>query len=295
MLGASRLERATARELAPAARADAFWQPRYVTVDGLRLCYRSAGSGEPVLLLHGYRGSGRYWTAAAPELAARCRVIAPDLKGFGDSAKPRTGYSLTEHVMTLRHFLAALGLPRVTLVGHSLGGVLALRLLLDCPELVRRIVLVATPLTGTVEQNLTELAHAPAWMRLLVYRPRLARWVVGIHSQAVVRLGSDTRDLPLESIQDAVKFCWASLRETFDSCIVRENMRARLPLQPLSVPALLLYGDQDDLVAPHHAQDVAALFEHSRLIVIPGAGHQLPSSHQAAFLAALTAFLAAEG
>ncbi|MCL4543382.1 MAG: alpha/beta fold hydrolase, partial [Chloroflexi bacterium] len=203
-----------------------FWRPRFADVDGVRLCYRLAGTGEPILLLHGFRGSGRYWTAVAGELAYQHLVIAPDMKGFGESAKPHSGYSLADHAATLRGLLKTLGVSSVAVVGHSLGGIVALRLLTDFPELVRRIALVATPFTGTIEQNLGELARAPLWMRLLVIRPHLARWIVGLRSKTVVRLGSDTHDLTREAIEDAVKFCWASLHDTFVSCIVRDNMRS---------------------------------------------------------------------
>jgi pimeloyl-ACP methyl ester carboxylesterase len=266
-----------------------FRQPRFTDVADVRLCYRLAGAGEPVLLVHGFRGSSRYWTAVADELAQQHLVIAPDMKGFGESAKPRSGYSLGDHAAMLRGLLKTLGVSSAAVVGHSLGGVVALRVLTDFPGLVRRLVLVATPFTGTVQENLGELARAPLWMRLLVLRPHLARLLVGLKSKTMVRLGSDTRDLTREDIEDAVKFCWASLHETFTSCIVRENMRSRL--RPVDVPALLLYGDHDDLVGLHHARDLLAVFRPSELVVVPGAGHQLPSTHRAPFLEALTPFL----
>jgi len=266
-----------------------FWQPSFADVDGLRLCYRAAGAGEPVLLLHGFRGSGRYWLSTAQELAKTHMVVAPDLKGFGESAKPRSGYSLADHAKVIHQFLTTIGLQPAAIVGHSLGGVIALRLVSDFPDLVRRLVLVTTPFTGTVQQNLGELARAPLWMRLLAQRPHTARWVVGWPSKTLIRLGSDTRDLTKEAIQDAVKFCWASLRETFDSCIVRENMRLRL--QRADVPALLMYGDADDLIDPRHGRDLLALFHPAELLVVPGAGHQLPTTHPRPFLNALGQFL----
>ena len=269
--------------------ADGLWSPRYVDVDGLRLCYREAGDGEPVVLIHGFRGSGRYWSGVAPRLAERARVVAPDLKGFGDSAKPPRGYTLADHTATLRRFLAAVGVGPATLIGHSLGGVVALRLVADFPELVKRLVLITTPFTGTVAQNVSEVRRAPMWIRLLALRPHTARWIVGLHSTLVVRLGSDTRDLTREAILDATKFRWASLRETFYSSIVADNMRERL--RPVDRPALLVYGDQDDLILPHHGQALRDVFRPSELVVIPGAGHQLPTTHQQAFLQAVERFL----
>jgi pimeloyl-ACP methyl ester carboxylesterase len=115
----------------------------------VRLYHREWGSGPPVVLLHGLGASSYSWRLVAPKLAAAGhRVIALDLKGFGRSAKPRDGrYGVIEHAALVRAFLAARGLSGVTLIGHSLGGSIALAVALAEPGkgTVERLVLVATP------------------------------------------------------------------------------------------------------------------------------------------------------
>src|SRR5947209_134557 len=100
-------------------------QPRQheIELHGHRVSYRVAGESGPVLLLiHGITGCAAQWAAVVPLLAERYRVVAPDLLGHGQSAKPRGDYSLGAYAAGLRDLLVALGHKRATIVGHSLGG-----------------------------------------------------------------------------------------------------------------------------------------------------------------------------
>src|SRR5215207_4526786 len=89
---------------------------------GHEIAYRSAGSGPVLLLVHGMAGSSATWQHVIPALAERYTVVAPDLLGHGDSAKPRGDYSLGAHASLLRDLMLTLGHDRATVVGHSLGG-----------------------------------------------------------------------------------------------------------------------------------------------------------------------------
>src|SRR5215218_8115530 len=93
-----------------------------VELHGHRVIYRAAGEGPPVVLIHGMVNSSRHWREVALRLAADHRVIAPDLIGHGDSATPRGDYSIGAHAAAIRDLLAAVGVRRATIVGHSLGG-----------------------------------------------------------------------------------------------------------------------------------------------------------------------------
>ena len=96
---------------------------KYLDLHGDQVAYRDVGSGpETLLLLHGMAGSSETWRAVLPQLAKRYRVIAPDLLGHGQSAKPRSDYSLGAFAVSLRDLLDELGVARVTVVGQSLGG-----------------------------------------------------------------------------------------------------------------------------------------------------------------------------
>jgi len=112
-------------------------------VDGVEIAYRRAGAGEPVLLLHGIPTSSRLWDAVGADLAADFDVIAPDLIGFGESAKPPDrDVSMAEQARLMPQLLDALGAGRVVLVGHDIGGAAAQVMAVDAPERVRALVLI---------------------------------------------------------------------------------------------------------------------------------------------------------
>src|SRR5680860_545151 len=94
----------------------------HINLHGDDVAYRLAGEGETLLLIHGMAGSSRTWRDTQPELARTFRVVAPDLPGHGESAKPRGDYSLGAFAATLRDLLRTLEIDRVTVVGQSLGG-----------------------------------------------------------------------------------------------------------------------------------------------------------------------------
>src|SRR5207342_2418499 len=127
---ASRRARATARSSARrnAGPRAAEVEPRVgeAILHGHRVSYRTAGEGPVVLLIHGITGDSRQWNQIIPQLADRYTVLAPDLLGHGQSAKPRGDYSLGAYAVSLRDFLDELGITHATVVGHSLGGGVAM-------------------------------------------------------------------------------------------------------------------------------------------------------------------------
>src|SRR3712207_1390724 len=113
------------------------WQ---LELHGHRVIYRIAGSGPPVVLIHGMLNSSRHWEAVASRLADSYTVIAPDLIGHGDSARPRGDYSIGAHAAAIRDLLAAIGVERATIVGHSLGGGVAMQFFWQFPSDRKRVV-----------------------------------------------------------------------------------------------------------------------------------------------------------
>src|SRR3954470_21141333 len=105
-----------------------------VELHGHRAIYRTVGSGPPVVLIHGMVNSSRHWEQVALRIAAAgYTAIAPDLIGHGDSATPRGDYSLGAHAAAIRDMLAVIGVERATLVGHSLGGGVAMQFFWQFP------------------------------------------------------------------------------------------------------------------------------------------------------------------
>src|SRR3954471_2836042 len=117
------------------------WQ---IELHGHRVIYRIAGSGPPVVLIHGMINSSRHWEQVARRLAERRTVIAPDLIGHGDSAMPRGDYSLGAHAASIRDLLTAIGVERASIVGHSLGGGVAMQFFWQFPSRVERLALVSS-------------------------------------------------------------------------------------------------------------------------------------------------------
>ncbi|MEZ5866069.1 MAG: alpha/beta fold hydrolase [Geminicoccaceae bacterium] len=123
----------------------------FVEADGIRLHYLSAGEGEPVLLLHGYAQTSHMWRPLIAELARTHRVIAPDLRGFGKSAKPAGGYDKKTMARDVHALAASLGLGRVRIVGHDIGLMVAYAYAAQYAAEVDRIALMDAFLPGIGE------------------------------------------------------------------------------------------------------------------------------------------------
>src|SRR5687767_2990660 len=135
-----------------------------ILLHGHRVFYRGAGSGPVVLLVHGITSTSATWAKVLPYLAERHTVIAPDLLGHGESAKPRGDYSLGAFASGVRDLLVALGIERATFVGHSLGGGVAMQLAYQFPQRCERLVLVASGGLGK-EVSPPAAGGEPPWQR----------------------------------------------------------------------------------------------------------------------------------
>src|SRR5438132_168452 len=157
------------------------WQ---MELHGHRAIYRIAGSGPPVVLIHGMVNSSRHWEAVALALADEYTVVAPDLIGHGDSATPRGDYSLGAHAASIRDLLAAIGIDSATIVGHSLGGGVAMQFFYQFPQRTERIVLVSSGGLGRDVSPLLRSAAVPGVSGLLslaAHRRVLdALWATGL-------------------------------------------------------------------------------------------------------------------
>jgi pimeloyl-ACP methyl ester carboxylesterase len=132
-----------------------------VTLHGHAFSYSDSGTGPALLFIHGILGSQKQWGHLVDRLDDNHRLIVPDLFGHGESAKPIGDYSLGAHAATLRDLLDKLGIARVTLVGHSLGGGIAMVFSYLFPERVDRLVLVASGGLGREVSPLLRSATLP--------------------------------------------------------------------------------------------------------------------------------------
>ena len=161
---------------------------RYLELHGDRVAYRDEGSGDVLLLIHGMAGSSETWRAVMPQLSKRYRVIAPDLLGHGLSAKPRSDYSFGAFAVLLRDLLDELGMARATIVGHSLGGGVAMQFVYQHPDYCERFILISSGGLGTDVGWIFRLLSAPGRVDTAGHRA-MARFERGQQDAEVVLVG----------------------------------------------------------------------------------------------------------
>ncbi|WP_375475900.1 alpha/beta fold hydrolase [uncultured Jatrophihabitans sp.] len=269
-------------------------------IHGYRRVYRIAGAGPPVLLIHGIGDSSATWRTVLPQLARRHLVIAPDLLGHGASAKPRADYSTAAYANGMRDLLGVLGIDRVTLVGHSLGGGVAMQFAYQFPERTERMVLVSSGGAGRHVSPLLRTASLPgAQAALAALRLPGARSAVNAAIWLLERfdtgLGLDAPDLRrvVEALPDATARAAfiRTLRSVVDWRGQVVTMLDRCYLVR-GMPTLLIWGDRDSVLPIGHAYQAYAAMPGSRLEVFEGAGHFPFRSDPNRFVDVLEDFLA---
>jgi pimeloyl-ACP methyl ester carboxylesterase len=258
--------------------------------------YRTAGSGPVLLLLHGITNSSETWERAADALADRFTIVAPDLLGHGNSATPRGDYSLGAHASGVRDLLSALGHDRVTVVGHSLGGGIAMQFAYQFPERCERLVLVSSGGLGREVHLLLRAAALPGadWV-LPVITSRGVRGV-GNGITAALRLGRIAPKGDLGVLASGFSSLQTSgsrqaflhtVRSVIDTGGQRVSANDRLHLAAV-LPTLIVWGEKDSIIPPSHGEAAHEAMPGSRLEIFPEAGH-MPHHHDPERFAAIMA------
>lgn len=277
---------------------DERFRTRHVTIHGHQVGYRRAGQGTPVVLLHGLAGSSRTWKDVMPALAERHDVIAPDLLGHGESAKPLGDYSLGAHASGVRDLLEALDVPSATVVGHSLGGGIALQLAYQYPERCDRLVLVGAGGLGREVSWLLRVCTLPLADRVMpVVFPRwfadagsdVSRFLDrhGVHNP---RLGEMWRSYSSLAGAANRRAFVRTIRTVIDPGGQTVSALDRLYLAGAR-PTLIVWGEDDGIIPVAHAHVAHHAIPGSRLVLLPGVGHFPHTEAPAALLAALHDFL----
>src|SRR3954449_7475280 len=270
-----------------------------ITLHGHCVSYRRAGWGPVVVLIHGITGSSVTWEDVIEPLAEKYTVVAPDLLGHGASAKPRGDYSLGAYASGIRDLLGALGHDRGTIVGHSLGGGVAMQMAYQFPERCERLVLVSSGGLGR-EVNLILRAATLPGSELVI--PLLASqrvldagsWLGRLVGRAGVRAGSDLDELwrGLASLHDAgarQAFVY-TLRSIVDPGGQRVSARDRLYLAK-EMPTLIMWGESDRIIPVHHGAEAHEAMPGSHFETFGGAGHFPHRDDPARFARALDDFI----
>jgi pimeloyl-ACP methyl ester carboxylesterase len=258
-----------------------------IVLHGHRVSYRTAGdSGPVVLLIHGIVGCAEQWDQVVPLLAERYTVVAPDLLGHGQSAKPRGDYSLGAYAASVRDLLVALGHRRATVVGHSLGGGVAMQFAYEYPPFAERLVLVSSGGLGREVHLLLRAATLPGSEVVLplIAHERLhgvGGALVGLLGRLGLQAGTDLAEMArgYGSLADAGarQAFIHTLRAVLDIGGQRVSATDRLYLAAL-LPSLIIWGGQDPLIPAEHAAVANRGLPNSRLEVFEDAGH-FPQLH----------------
>jgi pimeloyl-ACP methyl ester carboxylesterase len=261
-------------------RPDAFaeWE---VELHGHTQIYRIAGSGPPIVLVHGMVNSSRHWEDVALRLARDHTVIAPDLIGHGDSATVRGDYSLGAHAASIRDLLAVIGIERATFVGHSLGGGVVLQFFYQFPQRVERIALVSSGGLGHEVSPLLRSAALPGFSgvlaaganrRVLAALRRAGDRMRERGSSKGVYLHAIARALrPLEQRGARAAFLH-TLRSVIDVRGQRVSARDRLYLLS-GFPTMIVWGERDNTIPLQHGLDAHDLIPGSTFRTLPRAAH----------------------
>jgi pimeloyl-ACP methyl ester carboxylesterase len=261
--------------------ASGAFEAHEVDLHGHRAVYRAAGSGPNVVLIHGMVNSSRHWEGVATRLAESHRVIAPDLIGHGEAATPRGDYSLGAHAAGIRDLLTTIGIERATIVGHSLGGGVAMQFFYQFPQRTERLVLVSSGGLGHEVSPLLRGAALPGSAALLrlASRPRLVGALAaaggrlrsrgistGVYLQAVARaLG------PLQEEGSRQAFL-QTLRSVIDVHGQRVSARDRLYLLG-DMPTLIVWGERDRTIPISHGLEAERAIPNCRFETLPKAAH----------------------
>jgi pimeloyl-ACP methyl ester carboxylesterase len=274
-------------------------ETKTTTIHGRSVSYLGGGKGPVLLLIHGMAGSSENWRDVVEPLAGRHTVIAPDLPGHGLSAGGPGDYSLGSLASGLRDLLLALGHERATLVGHSLGGGIAMQFAYQFPEMIERLVLVSSGGLGPEVSVVLRAAALPGADLFIGATANVGQKVGGALGRGLGAVGMR----PAPDVAEVARG-YASLADpgrrkaflaTLRSVVGTEGQRIaaadRLYLAE-AVPVLIVWGARDQIIPVRHGEDAHRALPGSQLEVFEGVGHLPQLEQPGRFIALFERFLA---
>jgi pimeloyl-ACP methyl ester carboxylesterase len=254
---------------------------KMMKLDGLDVNYYTAGSGEPLVIIHGGGGDARTWSRNIEILSRKYTVYAPDLPGYGAS-QPLVGrYFIPELTGFVNNFSHNLGLNSFHIMGHSLGGGIALNYALEFPHRIEKLVLVSSLCLGR------EIAF---WVRLLSI-PALLRFA-GAMTMAVLKSIKWALDTLVQGVEFIMPLSPASVTVGGSITTIREQtVVLSNRLSEILMPTLLVWGARDPIVPVRHAYAAARVIPDCRIKVFENRGHNVHRDELKQFSSVLSDFL----
>ncbi len=273
---------------------------QYVTLHGHRRAFVKAGSGPVLLLLHGLGCDHTTWDPVLERLAQRFMVIAPDLLGHGLSDKPRADYSVGGYANGMRDLITVLGIDKVTVVGHSFGGGVAMQFGYQFPERTQRVILVSSGGLGPEVTPAIKAITTPGFQQTMgvVTLPGV-RHLTTLTMRLLSRSRlPHTRDLA--EMADIVDTFRDPRARAAISHVVRSVVDWRGQIVTMAdraylteaMPMLLIWGDQDTVIPTVHLDTAAVLAPGLRTEVVRDSGHFPHKNHPKQFIAMVEDFMA---
>jgi len=236
-----------------------------ILLDGSIVHYEVLGRGRPVIFLHGWVGSWKYWIASMQVTSTSYRAYALDLWGFGDTAHNDVKYSLDDQVKLIDDFMNEMGIGKIALVGHGLGALVAMKYALRFKNSVDRVMAINCPLSINAVSS-----------RLWIAAPQeLSDWLSNRTPEASTAL-SDASKADIKAITASM------------TGLQSDNLFGNF--KELDIPTLLVYGEKDQAVTAPAYEDSASTFTHQ--IILEGSGHFPMIEETIKFNRLLTDFLA---
>lgn len=216
-----------------------------VVIDENMVHYETFGRGRPVLFLHGWLGSWRYWMPTMDVIADHFRTYSFDFWGFGHSEKTKMQGTIPNYSDQVIRFLDKMGIDRVMLVGHSMGGMVAIKTAINYPERISRVAAVGAPIDGESLSWLLKLTDNPSVARMMARMPGVTKSLFRYF------LGRTNDPEDFEILNDSVRATDVSVNRSVQS-MLRTDLRPELPR--LRVPSLIVHGGRDDVVNPNQIE-----------------------------------------
>jgi pimeloyl-ACP methyl ester carboxylesterase len=221
--------------------------------------YEILGRGQPVIFIHGWLGSWRYWVPVMEVLSSEYRTYALDLWGFGDSEKDHNHYNVDSYVHMVSAFMDELGIARAPVIGHTLGAAIATQLAASQPARVSKVLAVGLPLSAdSINRRLLSASSNDLMARLFWQRQR-----------------------PYKEVEMGVSQTAANLIALSIQTVARLDTREIL--HEIDAPLLSIYGEKDPVIDPAQAEEFGETYYAARTIVFSGARHFPMLDHTAKF------------